>query len=106
MRQLDYTDEEGRTWRVELPDGAPDAEAPRGIIVGPPPVADGLALPEPFATRLHNELHRRKLWSLKEVQHRPHDVQAAILAAFRVDVIAVVNAYVTLERPEGAAESA
>lgn len=103
MREIDYTDVEGRTWRVALPEDAPDSDAAAGIVIGPPFVAELLGLPEPVATRLHNELHRRGLYRLRDVQRRPSDVQAAILAAFRADVVSVCNAYAMLERPEGAA---
>lgn len=84
-------------WLVELPDGVPDSEAAEGVPVGPPPVADALGLPEPFATRLHNELYARKLWRLRDVQRRPADVQAAIVAALRLDVTTVVSKYAELE---------
>ncbi len=98
MRELDYTDEIGRTWRVALPDGVPAEDAPLGVPIGPPPVADVLGLPEPWATRLHNELHRRGLYRLRDVQLRPQEVQAALQAACRLDVVAIVNAYAELER--------
>lgn len=98
MRELDYTDGAGRTWRVALPDEAPDADAPHGAIVGPPPVVDALGLPEPVATRLHNELHRRGLFRLQDIQRRPGDVQAALQAALRIDVVTIVNECAALER--------
>ena len=98
MRELDYTDERGRTWRVALPSEAPDSEAAQGVPIGPPPVGDEIGLPEALATRLHNELHKRRLWRTSDVQQRPAEVQAALQAALRLDVVAIVNAFATLER--------
>lgn len=101
MRELEYTDAGGRLWLVELPDGVPDSEAGQGIPVGPLPVADALGWPEPFATRLHNELARRHLWRLRDVQRRPNDVQAALMAALGLDVTAITNEYARLEVLDG-----
>lgn len=98
MRELDYTDGEGRRWRVALPDGAPDEEAAQGIIVGPPPVADALGIAEPWATRLHNELHRRGLYRLVDVRRRPGDVQGALQAMLKLDAQAIMTQYELLER--------
>lgn len=98
MRLLDYTDERGRRWRVALPEDAPDSDAARGALIGPPPVADDIGLPEPQATRLHNELHRRGLYRLRDVQRRPQDVQAALMAALGLDMQRIAQAYQALEQ--------
>lgn len=98
MRQLDYTDERGRIWRVELPDGVPDDEAALGVPVGPPAICDALALPEAVGTRLHNELHRRKLYTLRDVQGRPGELHGALMAALRLDTQTIVEQYAQLEK--------
>lgn len=98
MRELDFTDERGRTWRVQLPDGVPDDEAPQGVPVGPPAVADALGLPEETGTRLHNELHRRKLFTLRDVRRRPGDVHAALMSALRLDTQRIEEQYALLDR--------
>lgn len=98
MRTLDYTDDRGRIWRVELPDGVPDDGAALGVPVGPPAVCDALELPEAVGTRLHNELHRRGLFVLRDVQSRPGDLRAAIMAALRLDLQTIEEQYRSLEK--------
>lgn len=93
MRDIDYTDERGRKYRVKLPDEADDSEAPYGILVGPQAVVDELGLPEPQATRLHNQLHARGIWTAREARKRTSDIFGALQAAFNTDVTAVLNAY-------------
>lgn len=98
MRELDYTDKRGRIWRVQLPDGVPDDEAHMGVPIGPPAVCDALELPEAVGTRLHNELHRRGLYRLRDVQSRPGDLHAAIMSALRLDLQRVEEQYRSLEK--------
>lgn len=97
VREVDYS-ENGRRYRVRLPDEAGDDEAPDGIPVGPPDVVDALGLPEPFATSLHNELHRRGLWNVKIVSRRPELLQGALQAALKVDVQLLQEAFAKYER--------
>lgn len=96
MREIDYTDERGRKYRVKLPDDADDSEAQYGILVGPQAVVDELGLPEPQATRLHNQLHARGIWTDKEARKRMTDIFGALQSAFQTDVTAVLNAYQTI----------
>ena len=93
MRLVDYTDIKGRLYRVQLPDDASDEEAANGIPVGPPDVVDVLGLPEPIATRLHNQFHSRGLWTYKDVAKRPGAVQGALQSALQVDVQLVAEAF-------------
>jgi hypothetical protein len=93
VRLVDYTDTKGRKYRVQLPDEASDDEAASGIPVGPPDVVDALALPEPIATRLHNQLHSRGLWTYKDVAKRPGAVQGALQSALQVDVQLLAEAF-------------
>ena len=98
MRKVDYANELGRMYRVMLPDGAPDDEAPMGIPIGPPDVVDAIGLPEPFATRLHNLLHKRGLFDVKTVRRTPQALQSAIQSAIKVDVHVLMQAYLESEK--------
>ena len=100
MREVDYVDEQGRRWRVSLPEGVSDAQAALGFAIGPPPICDTLKLCEPFATRLHNELHRRELWRLQDIRMRQGELQAAFMAALRLDTQTVEAEYQRLEQSE------
>jgi hypothetical protein len=87
-------DQRGRMYRSVIPDGAPDSEAPLGMILGPPDVADYVGLPEPIATRLHNILHKKGLFSMKEVKRDSNALFSALQLALRVDVHMLMDAYV------------
>lgn len=102
MKQTDWTDERGRRFRVLLPDGADAGDAALGVPVGPPDIVDGLGLPPETATRLHNELHARGLWGVKEARRDPQAVFGALQAALKVDTQGLLNAYAEWER-DGAA---
>ena len=94
MRIVDWIDERGRKYRVRLPDGAGDDEAPMGIPIGPPDVVDAVGLPEPLATRLHNLLHQKGLFTAEIVRRQPQALQSALLAALKIDVHLLMDAYV------------
>jgi hypothetical protein len=97
VREVDYKDERGRQYRVLLPDGEGEERASIGIPVGPPDVVETLELPEPFATRLHNELFARGLFTAEIARRKPSELQAAILAAAKVDAQTVYKAFVETE---------
>ena len=94
MKKVTYTDERGRKYLVKLADETDDSEAHMGIPIGPPDIADALGLPEPFATRLHNILFDRQLWSIKEVTKQKNCLVGALQAALQIDVHTLHNAYV------------
>lgn len=98
MRQVDYEDERGRKYRVKLPHGVPEAEAEKGVPVGPPDVVDELGLPEPFATRLHNMLFKHQLWTINEVRKKPKILFNALQVAMKTDINILMAAYMDLER--------
>jgi hypothetical protein len=85
LREVDYTDADGRVWRVRVPDGCPEDMYASGVPVGPPSLG-ALGLPLEIEVRLHNQLHRRQLWTRKAVLARPNDVQGALQAALKVDM--------------------
>ncbi len=85
MKEVDYTDDYGRRWRVRVPDDCPADRYHEGIPVGPPAL-DSLGLPVDVEIRLHNELHGRKLFILRDVQRNPQLVTGALQAAYRLDL--------------------
>lgn len=66
MRQITYTDPDGFAWLVELPDGAEDSDADKGVPIGPPDVRE-LGMPEALAKRLHVQLAARGLFTYNDV---------------------------------------
>jgi hypothetical protein len=97
MKQVEY-ERNGRKYLVQLPDEAPDSEAELGIPIGPPDIDALLPLPEPFATRLHNELYRRGIFSLTDTIKRQNEVRAALLAACNLDVQTIQAKFYEFER--------
>lgn len=87
-----YTDSYGNKTKVVIPADAPDSDAPKGIVIGPPDL-DSLGLPRSIEVRLNNELFARGLLRRADVMKRPQEVFAALQAALRVDVAAVTNLY-------------
>lgn len=98
MRTHDYVDERGRKFRVELPEGVLDEDAQLGVPIGPPDVVDVLELPEPVATRLHNQLFDRQLWGMKELRRNTPALEAALKKALRIDVQLLHQAYTEYEK--------
>jgi hypothetical protein len=92
MRQTSYTATDGRIYIVMLPDALPDAEAYRGMKVGPPRL-DLPDLPEAVAVRLHNELAARRVLTYQDARRRPNEIAAALIAAMRLDAMAIVAQY-------------
>ena len=92
MRQTSYTDEEGRQWAVQLPDGIPDSDATLGIPLGPPSLAP-LGLPLDVEVRIHNQLFGRRLFTLRDVKARRMDILGALQAALKVDIVAIAHLY-------------
>lgn len=85
MKDVDFVDETGRTFRVRVPDECPPENYHQGIRIGPPLLSD-LGWPESIEIRLHNALHSRRIFTAKDVMGRPRDVQAAIMAACKLDM--------------------
>lgn len=98
MRQIEYQDERGRKYLVRLPDDAPDSDAEKGVPIGPPDIVDELELPEPFATRLHNELFNNRLWGLDIIRKRPKILFGILQRLLKVDVHMIINAYAQFEK--------
>lgn len=85
MKDVDYTDDAGRRWRVRVPDDCLSDRYNEGIPIGPPAL-DSLGLPLETEIRLHNQLHGRKLITLQDVLRRPNDVIGALQATWKLDL--------------------
>ena len=103
MRVVEY-EKNGRRYLVQLPNEAPDSDAEKGIPVGPPNIDDLISLPEPFSTRLHNELFARRIFTLNDTMKNQNEVRAALHAAFRIDVQVIQEAYQKFEQLKNAQE--
>ena len=91
MNTVTFTDGRGRNYEVILP---PNVENPEnGIVVGPYDVVDMLHYPEPFASRLHNELHARGILTKEDLVKKSSELAAALKAALVVDVQALSEAF-------------
>jgi hypothetical protein len=77
-----------------------EADAALGIVLGPPDLT-GLRLPEAVAVRLHNELHSRGLLTEQDARRRPAEVYAALQAAYRTDVAALLSIYAAQDEEAG-----
>lgn len=92
LKQVEYSDVAGRHWARMLPNSEPNSRAGIGIPVGPPPL-DSLDLPEDLQTRLHNELYARGILTLDQALTNRREIQAAMMAAFRLDVDRIIACY-------------
>lgn len=94
MKAVTYTDKEGRLWRTLIPDGAPETEsqARMGIPAGPMSTEE-LEWPQEFQVRLHNQLYHRRIFTPRDAVLRQQDIQAALMAALKLDVQTIVSLY-------------
>lgn len=83
---------EGRKYKVQVPDGAPEHTWQYGIVIGPPDMTS-LGLPASTTTRLHNELFNRGLISQRDVRKKSNEVFGALQAAFSVDTSRIIELY-------------
>lgn len=100
MRQVEYIDDKGRKYAVLLPPEITDADVHMGIFKGPPDVVDVLELPEPFATRLHNTLYDREIFSIRDIQKPGGDLRAVFMSALQVDVNRLAEAFLNFSKDE------
>lgn len=91
LRQVEYTDADGRKSLRLIPRDAPDEDAAFGILVGPPPLT-GLGLPLELEVRLSNELYARGLLTERDLRKRRQDGAAAMMAACRLDIDRIIGA--------------
>lgn len=94
MKKKTVTDDKGRNQEAYQ-------EGDMVIPIGPPErIVDVLGLPEPFATNLHNELHRRGLLTYADVSKKPRDLQGALQSVLNVDVQRLSEAFWKYEHGE------
>ena len=89
--KVEYKDEEGRKFLVELPEEHQDMPE-SGVVIGPPDLSE-LALPIEYEVKLNNQLFDRKLFNLVDVRRRPVEIDAALKAIFRIDVLKIRSLY-------------
>ena len=98
MKDVSWEDSNGRMFLSKIEDDEPDRNANQGIFIGPPEIVDELGLPDEVATRLHNQLFHRKMWTLKDIQRRPQELLAALQSALNVNVQSIMTAYAEYEK--------
>lgn len=87
---------DGLHYLVSVPDDAPEAMYPYGIVIGPPDaetLSEFLGYPIDLARRLHEEMYHRRLYSLEDALGRRHDVMGALQGTLRLDVDRIIAAY-------------
>ncbi len=89
--RVEYKDNEGRKFLVELPEEHQDMPE-SGVVIGPPELYE-LGLPIEYEVKLNNQLFDRKLFNLADVRRRPDDIPAALKAIFRLDVLKIRSLY-------------
>jgi hypothetical protein len=95
MRQVIYRDKDNYEWRVELPDGADDKDADKGIPLGPPDVRE-LGLPDDLARRLHGALVSQGLFTYNDVMRAGgmRAIFSAWQSVLQVDASSIMSLYI------------
>src|SRR3990167_11457471 len=82
-------------WYAVLEDG--DAR----MVIGPPEeLVDRLELPEPFATHLHNILHRRGIFTYQDATRKHQELAGALQEALNLDAQRLHEQYYHLQKEE------
>lgn len=86
---------EGRKYLAYV---SPDAPPGAYVIIGPPEgLVDALELPEPLATRFHNILYARRIFSYKDAS-KTNVLLGVWQEALAVDVQRVVEKFIEFEK--------
>lgn len=93
---VDYTDKDGRKYKVLIPANAAQSMAKHGVRIGPPPL-DELGYPDKIITKIHNELFDRGIITYKDVTDNMRDVVGAIQHAFAADAQTIATLYFKYE---------
>lgn len=93
LKRVSYTEDSGKKVMVLLPQEAPEEEAQKGILIGPPEI-ESLGLSEEATVRLHNELFERGILTPKDALRGRDQIMYALQATFKVDVDRIVELYV------------
>lgn len=93
-RIVTWVDEYGRQQASLLPDHAPDSDAPKGVNMLAVDV-DELGIPEPLATKLHNQLVLRELWDWRAVSRKGgrEALHGAFLAMLKGVMVELIQLY-------------
>ena len=97
MREVEYIDDAGRKWLVELPDDVPDSDAPLGVPVGPPSLAS-LGLPEDIEVTIHNGLYQGRIFASRDFKKRRMEVVSIIQRALNLDAERIYVLFLELEK--------
>lgn len=103
MKRGSYTDSKGRKFATWLPEDAADVDADMGIPLGPPNL-EQLGLPEELEIRLHNQLFARGIFTHAQAEANKLNVQAAMQAVLKLDVLHIVEIYRNAENGYNSAE--
>ena len=96
MNEKIQVDENGRKYKVLLDDST---NQELSIIIGPPEgVVDEMGLPEPFATRLHNNLCDRGIFTYKDISSNQRSALGALQEALNIDIQKLAEAYLNYEK--------
>ena len=88
-------EENGRKYKAL---GSPDEQSGAYIVIGPPEgLVDELGFTEPMATRLHNIMYERGIFTAKDAR-RPQAVLGALQEAYQVDAQIIVEKFILLEK--------
>jgi hypothetical protein len=94
MRTVEYKNPIGRLFKVLVPDDCTQDKYQYGIMIGPPPdLLEGLDIPEPFATRFHNQLYMRGILTYVEAVKNKTSLFSAWQAALSVDTESILEAF-------------
>lgn len=93
MKQVTYTDKEGKRYETLIPNDAPNHDASHGVVIGPPSLA-ALKLPREMERTLHNQLHSRHIFTASDAKRNRQELVNALMATLKVDadkIIAVME---------------
>lgn len=87
LQQKTITDKQGRNYEAWV-------DGKHKIIIGPPEdLVESLGLPEPFATRLHNALHARRLLNYQDVSRNSKSLIGALQETLLLDAQTLTQKY-------------
>jgi len=74
-------------------------EGDHQIVIGPPEgLVDEIGIPEEFATRLHNALHRRGILTYNDAVKKSAQLMAALQEAYRLDAQRLMQEFYTSQK--------
>lgn len=87
---------EGRKYLVRR---SPDGQQGAYIIAGPPEgLVDTLGFPEPIATRLHNILYERGIFTASDANKKAREIVGALQEAYLVDAQRLIEEFANIEK--------